>query len=450
MSFFVYQLSITLAVISLTACSSTSSDDPLNDVRRATAQRLGKDVPVAVKQADVDARIAQLLRHQLTVDATVEIALINNRRLRATLEDVGISQANLLAAGTLKNPTLAASFRFDDMGRRPNNEFGLVANVLDVLMLPLRKKMAARELEQTKRRVSHEMLELAANAKAAFYAMQAREQLLNKLQTVGEVGDATAEFAKRLHDAGNINDLELLEQQTGAAQTQLDVKRARADIVAARGKLNRILGLADKRMNWNVAVNLPRMPASDPSLSRVEQLALLQRQDLAAAREHARAVEDALKLKHKTRFIPGLNLGVDTERESEGKHLTGPTLDIELPIFNWGKADLKKLEAELRQSQAGTEALEAEVRNDVQSAYAALLAAREACEFQRGTLLPQRQKILAESLLHYNAMQKSNFELLMAKTEEQRAEKESIESLRDYWMAHAELEKAAGGTLKQN
>jgi cobalt-zinc-cadmium efflux system outer membrane protein len=46
-------------------------------------------------------------------------------------------------------------------------------------------------------------------------------------------------------------------------------------------------------------------------------------------------------------------------------------------------------------------------------------------------------------------MQVSNFELLVAKQEEQRAEQEAIEALRDYWVARAELEKAAGGSLAQ-
>ena len=176
-------------------------------------------------------------------------------------------------------------------------------------------------------------------------------------------------------------------------------------------------------------------------------MALRQRQDLAAAREHVAAVEQALGLKRKTRLVPGLNLGVDTEREVEGTHLTGPTLDVEIPLFNWGRASMKKLEAELRQAQANAQALEAEVRNDVEAAHAVLVGARDTAAHLSGVLLPQRQRILKETLLHYNAMQKSNFELLLAKEEEQRAGQEMIEALRDYWVARADLEKAAGGSL---
>ena len=44
-------------------------------------------------------------------------------------------------------------------------------------------------------------------------------------------------------------------------------------------------------------------------------------------------------------------------------------------------------------------------------------------------------------------MQKSNYELLLAKEREQQEEQAAIEALRDYWIARAELERAAGGRL---
>ena len=90
-----------------------------------------------------------------------------------------------------------------------------------------------------------------------------------------------------------------------------------------------------------------------------------------------------------------------------------------------------------RQLLSGTAAL----------ASAGLIVEHATAAHLNGVLLPQRQRILKETLLHYNAMQKSNFELLLAKEEEQRAAQEMIEALRDYWIARADLEKAAGGPL---
>ena len=439
-----------LPLVLLSSCASLSRD-PLQSVRSQTRARLGFDVTApatAQDSAAVNARVSTLINRPLTTDSAVQIALLNNRRLRATLEDVGISQAELVEASTPRNPSLASSVRFPKGGGKVNWEFGVASDILDTLLIPMKRRIAADELVQTERKVSHEILQLAAETKAAWFHLVASEQQLHKLKDIAGVNESVSDFAKRVHEEGNINELELLELQVGYQQVQADIKRGRSEVAADRAKLNRLLGLSGAQAQWQLATNaLPALPGSDPSFAQAEAAALAQRQDLAAARAHVSALESALSLKRKTRLLPGLNLGVDTERESEGGTLTGPTLDIELPVFNWGRASVSKLEASLRQAQAEAEAIEAEVRNDVSASHTALRLARDAAEYQQSTLLPQRQNILKQTLLHYNAMQKSNVALLRAKDEEQRAEKDSIASLRDYWLARCDLEKATGGRL---
>jgi cobalt-zinc-cadmium efflux system outer membrane protein len=417
-------------------------------VRSQTRERLGYDISATTTAQDsaaVAARVTALMKRPLSADSAAQIALLNNRRLRSTLEDVGISQAELVEASTPRNPVLHGRPRWTSPGGLPNPEFGLEAEVLDFLLIPLQKRIAAQSLVQTERRVSHDILQLAAETKAAWFMLLASEQQLSKLHDIAGVNESISDFANRVHDAGNINDLELMELQVGYQQVQADMKRGRADVETHRAKLNRLLGLNG---TLRLALEeLPALPSGDPSLATAEAVALAQRQDLAAAKSHVAAMQSALALKRKTRLIPGLNLGVDTEREPDGTRLTGPELRLDLPIFNWGKASIRKLEGQLRQTQAEAEALESEVRNDVAASYAAMRLAREASEYQTTTLLPQRQSILKETLLHYNAMQKSNIALLRVKDEQQRAEKEAIESLRDYWLARGELEKAAGGRL---
>jgi cobalt-zinc-cadmium efflux system outer membrane protein len=152
-------------------------------------------------------------------------------------------------------------------------------------------------------------------------------------------------------------------------------------------------------------------------------------------------------LKKKTRFIPGVKVGVDTERSTDGQRITGPTLDLELPIFDQGQPAVARLTAEFQQAKDNYAAQEVNVRSEVREARGALLSAREAVEFGQKNLLPLRQKILGETLLHYNAMQKNSYDVLAAKEREQMAEQGGIAALRDYWLARVELERAVGGRL---
>jgi cobalt-zinc-cadmium efflux system outer membrane protein len=182
-------------------------------------------------------------------------------------------------------------------------------------------------------------------------------------------------------------------------------------------------------------------------LTRLEAIAVVNRQDLAAQRATVAALQQGYSLTSKTRFIPALNIGVDTEREVDGVHLTGPTLDVELPIFNLGQSRVRKSKAQLAQATANLEAAELEVRSDVRRALSQVQSARQLHHQVTSDLLPQRRQILGETLLQYNAMQVSNFELLQARSDQVEAERAQIEALRDFWVARAQLERAVGGSL---
>jgi cobalt-zinc-cadmium efflux system outer membrane protein len=53
-----------------------------------------------------------------------------------------------------------------------------------------------------------------------------------------------------------------------------------------------------------------------------------------------------------------------------------------------------------------------------------------------------------ETQLHYNFMLQGVYQLLDAKREELKAREDAINSLRDFWIAWTNLERAVGGTLE--
>lgn len=157
----------------------------IEDVQSAVHQRIGERIASrqeASANEEVATAVRALLRQPLTADRAVQIALLNNRELLATLEDVGVASADLTEAGLLKNPVLDVSARFPDRAPSGSNlEFGLVQDILDLLMIPLRKKVAANELNRAKLRVGDEVLKLAGEVKTAFYTLQGKQQLLGRL-----------------------------------------------------------------------------------------------------------------------------------------------------------------------------------------------------------------------------------------------------------------------------
>jgi cobalt-zinc-cadmium efflux system outer membrane protein len=370
----------------------------------------------------------------------VQIALMNNRSLQATLAEIGISQADFAQATRLKNPEFSASVRFPDAAPRlANTEFSLVQDFLDLLILPLRKKVAAQQLEQTKLHVTDEVLHLVAEVKTACYNVQARQQLVDRLQLILDINDAAAELAKKQLEAGTIKELEFVNQQVTYNQSKRDLAHAQMQLRSDRERLTRPLGLWGADTGWKVAEKLPTIPEKEIAIESLESLALEQRADLAAARQQVEAISRTSTLTRNTRFLPtDVKMGVNTGREPDRARVTGPKLDLELPIFDQEQAQDARLQAQRLQAQAQLDAMTVNARSEVRKAHALFVANRKLADSYRTIFLPQRVKILDLTLQQYNFMLKGVYDLLLAKQNEVEAERDYIKAWSDYWNARAD------------
>jgi len=447
-----YLIALLLVPLVFSGCGTVKPEAAFLEVQSTVVARSGQNpewIREPASREDLPARLHALLEAELTVETAQQIALFNNHTLQASFEEIGISQADLVQAGLLRNPQISASVRFPD--RPPsvaNTEFGIGNNLLDLIITPLRRKIAAQQLEQTKLRVTNEVLKLLAEVKRAFYTLQAREQLLVELRTMVAANEAAAELAARQHEAGTVNELGLISQQTLYSQSKLDLAQAEIQRSLEREKLNRLLGLSGANTKWKVAPKLPEIPTEELSDADLEAAALAQRLDLAIADKQVELAERALSLKRKTRYLPtGVDLEFSAERDTSRQWVRGPQLSLALPIFDWGQGQVPRLESELRQAQRQREALAVQVESEVRETSAMLRAGQAAAQEYRTVLLPNRARIIDLYLRQYNFMLKGPFDLLNARQQQAQAEHAYIEIVRDYWVARCELERVVGGKL---
>ena len=447
---------ITLMCIGVfSGCASVLKDAGFSDVQNIIEQRIGSRVHwnqgTSEDVAVVDA-VRSMLQQELTIDEAVQIALLNNRSLQATYEELGIAQADLVQAGLLRNPLFGASFRFPDKTvgghRSTNTEFSVVQDFLDLLVRPLRKKVAAAQFEQTKLRVGNAVLNLAAEVRSFYYTLQADEQTLEMRRTVVQATEAAVDIATRQHDAGTLKTLDLANQQGFHDQAKLDMTRTDIQIVADRERLNRLMGIWGADTIWKLPERLPELPESEIPMEHLESIAVSQRLDLAAARQETQVIAHALSLTRRYRYFYVFDVGVDSEHDvADDVTFTGPNLTLELPIFDRRQASISRLEAQLRQSLQRLASLAIDIRSEVREIRERLLAARNVAKYHHDSILPLRQRIVDESQLYYNGMLIGVYELLLAKQNQINAGREYIETLRDYWIARSDLERAVGGRL---
>jgi cobalt-zinc-cadmium efflux system outer membrane protein len=432
-------------------CAQIPKEAGFGDVKSLVGQRI--DYRLDWNQAtetdpEVEKAVEELLKGALTPEAAVQVALLNNPNLQAVYEDLGITQAGVVEAGLLANPVLLGRARFPDKSDQSTNyEFEITQNFLNLLMLPARKKLSAIRFEQVKLQIADEVIRMVADVNKSYFAALGAKQIRDLRSEITRAAANSFELAQRQHSAGNIGDLELATENALFEQSRLELANSENILLDAREQLTRLLGLWGPRLNWRLPGQLPDIPGEEIPLEHLESTAIENRLDLAAERKSTEALAQALGITIDWRWVGHLEVGISTERETDKTWVTGPSLAIELPIFNQRQADIARLEAQLRRSQKKLTARAIEIRSEVRSLRNRLLMQRDLIDHYRRTVLPLREKIVDLTLKKYNYMLTGAFDLLIAKQQEYQAYQKYLEALRDYWIIRAEMQRSLGGRL---
>ena len=432
-------------------CAQVPKEAGFNEVKGLVGQRVDYRLQWNQEtEADrqVEKAIEEMLKNELTPEASVQIALLNNPNLQAIYEDLGITQADVVEAGLLENPVLFGQARFPNKSEESTNyEFGITQNFLNILMLPARKKLSAIRFEQVKLQVADKVIQLAAEVQKSYFSAIGAKQTRNMRNEITLAAGNSFELALRLHSAGNIDDLDLAQEKAHFEQSRLELANSETALLDTREQLTRLMGFWGPHTNWRLPEKLPDIPVAEIPLEGLESLAIENRLDLAAEKKAVEAMAQALGITIDWRWVGQIEVGINTERETDRTWVTGPSLAIELPIFNQRQADIARLEAQLRRSQKRLTAQAIEIRSEVRSLRNRLIMQRNLIDHYRRTVLPLRERIVDLTLKNYNYMLTSAFDLLMAKQQEFEAYQKYLAALRDYWIVRADMQRSLGGRL---
>jgi len=438
------------SIVFLNGCASVALNAGFDEVKATVEER------AAIKiywnnGTDLDKEAAEklgsLLKDKLTVDDAVQIGLINNRELQAVYSDLGVAQADLVQAGLLNNPIFDGAIKWATPGGgKPDLELAVVMNFLDIIYLPLRKRVAAARFEEAKTRVSGMVLDFAARVRTAFLTHQANQQMLELRQTIVQALSASLEVARRLTEAGNITDLEFARDRALAEAGKLALRSAEVAVRQSREELNTLMGLWGKQTEWQTDERLPERPQQPIQTEELERVALNRSVDLLNARQRLVSAGEQLGLNKATALIPESHMGALGER-TDGAWEVGPVLEFPIPLFDQGQARTGRAAAELRRAQQEYYALAIRIRSMSRAVRDRMEGARDRALYYRDIMLPLHERIVNEAQLQYNAMQLGPIQLLRAREQQIETGAAYVEALRDYWLARAELAQLLSGRL---
>ena len=443
------------ALFLLAGCAGVSKEAAFSEVQQQVDESIGFTVHWngdTDSAGEVTQTIKELLSKLLVADAAVQIALLNNRRLQATYEEIGIAYAVVVEAGSPSNPAFHGGATFglpQAMTAHPAHDsyvFEIEMDFLSVLYGSMRKSVAKSEFEAAKLRVLAAVMDLAGQTRTAFYRVQAEKQMLEMFRQVVLATQAGYEFASELREAGNIPELDLLLQRALYEGSRLALVAAEVTLAESREQLNRLMGLWGEETAWAVETRLPNILAEPMKLNDVEKVAIENSIDLAIAREDIVSIGKQLGVAKAMSLVPRLEVGGELEQE-DGAWKAGPALGFEIPLFDRNQGQRAMAAAVLRQRQEEYHALAVEIRSAVRAAQRRLLTTWQTALSYQDDILPLQEKILEQVQLQYNAMQVGTPRLLLAKQQQIDAGRDYIQALYNYHVARVAFDQILSGRL---
>ena len=157
-------------------------------------------------------------------------------------------------------------------------------------------------------------------------------------RSVAAAAEASADAARKLHEAGNTKALELETELAQADQARLDMASAEAGVLADRERLNRLMGLWGADVQWTLS------PASARTTPPARSPWMGWNRGLSQAGWTCWRTDERSKLLPKVWaspappvWCPKLNLTAHYEKEIDGPSSFGPSVEMTLPIFNQGQ-----------------------------------------------------------------------------------------------------------------
>ncbi len=393
------------------------------------------------------ALVSQWLAEPMTAERAVRVAMLRSPRLQEEYARLGLARADIMEAVQIANPRFIASRLAVDGGPGNQLALGLAMPLVDLLVLPSRIRLGKSNFERAKLDIAAAVLNVSFDVEQTWYDYVGAQQVADMRAAVSSSLATSAGLARRFYDAGNISELQLKREEAAASEAKIGAARALVSARLARLTLNTTVGLSGADADWKTSDRLPLPVANEDDPAALEALANEGNLALQALSREVEILHDAAGITRRFRLLGSTEIGFDREREVDRSVIQGPTLNLEVPIFNQGGAKVARADARLLDARARLAALQLKTDNAVRLGSERVRVLSDVVKAHRDSLIPARETIVERSQQQQNYMLIGVFELIQAKTQEYDAYQSYLEAIRDYWLARLDLMRAVGARL---
>lgn len=449
------QLSIIVLPLVTAGCTTTYSakDSGFTNVSMKAGEATGKQtVWVQNRQHadEVQTRVKTLMaKKTIDVDTAVQVALLNNKSLQAAYADLGDSAADAWQTQLSVLPTFSVGLSgIGTPGLEAYRvlEGAVAASILRIATYDRNMKLADTRFRQAQLNAALASISLAAETRRAWINAVAAWENVVYLNRAKTAADAASELAKKIGEAGSMPKADQAREHAFYAELTGETAKARLQAKLAKEELIRLMGLSGSDIDFQIPNRLPSLPKTLIKRDDIEAEAIHKRIDLQVARLELEAMAQSYKLENATRFVTDIELVGTWEKEREredGKILSSSSgsaaLEFTIPIFDSGQARLRKGELAYMRAANQLAANAVNARSQARAAYLAYKSNYDIARHYRNNVLPLRSAIEEQSMLTYNGMITSTFELIADTREKINSTILAVNAKRDFWLAEANL-----------
>ncbi|HEX5711238.1 MAG TPA: TolC family protein, partial [Sulfuricurvum sp.] len=427
-------------------CSTISQNNVFDKVKQLTSnQSMGnlQWIKTQEEAASINESVNTLLSHPLSQENAVRIALINNRALQQTYEEIGISQSELVQAGLMSNPLFGYSIGRG--GGVTTSTVSVDLAFLDLLWIPLRRELGGLALEETKYRVGDEVLKTILEVKKSYIDARVAQEQVALFSIQMKSHEASFQLAIRQNTAGNLSKRDFLKIQDNYAYARLEAIHLQRENAVARETLNRLLGVYGMQTHYTLETQPLKLFDPLKTEAGLERYAIEHRLDMNAAIARVDYAAAQAGYAKNTRLLSEAEVSAQSEKSTDTNHFNTFGIKIPIPLFDFGQGRVSHSRALYNQSVHRLHEVAVNIRSQVREAYALSRYTYEGAREMDEVIVPVNGQILRETQLFYNGMLDGIYELLEDQRRYGEAQMRLSKMIGEAQKAQANLEYTLGG-----
>jgi len=407
-----------------------------------------------------------------TMNLSQALGLFKARGFDLLIADAAVQSAegDARIASGVANPGLSLSYGTSFYPNCPAGNCatppGLGAGISDSAALMdwisgkrgLRKDVAAAALASARLSRTDAERNLVFQVKSQFIQVLLARDSLKFAKEVADANEKMLDLMVARNKAGAVSDADVLRVKVAKLEADQATDQAAQALRSAKVGLAFLLGVRSQVPEFEVEQPELMRFVVPPRLTNATRDSMLKdavasRPDLQAQKAQVDRAEAAASLARRQR-LPDITLSANyAQQGTDPAAITPPTftfgLSTNLPVFYQQQGEVQKADADYRTQQLQEAKLEAQVVNDLETAWTNFVATRALVErMEQGTLLESARRAKDLVFIQYQKGAASLLDYLSAQAQFTASMVEYLNDLTNYWTAVFALEKAAGTELR--